>query len=127
MLDVYTQAQVPPTISQSTFTDAVTSVATLHTPNGYSDVYAKTLYWKDFSSIVGDVSGVGSAVNDNWDIRVTNGTLAITGVADNAVVNIYTMGGALLHNTTAGNVANVALTHGAYLVQVGGTTRKVVL
>ena len=125
--DVYTHALVPPTISESTFTNAVASVATLHTPKDYADVYAKATYWKDFYSIVGDISGIENVVNDSWHVIVENGSVTINGVEDNAVVTIYTVGGALLHTTTVGNISTVALPQGIYLVQVNGTTRKVIL
>ena len=125
--DVYTHALVPPTISESTFTNAVASVATLHTPKDYADVYAKATYWKDFYSIVGDISGIENVVNDNWHVIVENGSVTINGVEDNAVVNIYTIAGVLQQRTNVEDLPTVVLAPGVYLVQVNGTTRKVVL
>ncbi|MBQ2978549.1 MAG: leucine-rich repeat protein [Bacteroidaceae bacterium] len=124
---VYASPLVPPTISSSTFTDAVTSVATLHTAKGYSDLYAQTLYWKDFSSIVGDFSGVKKVETDDWKLTIADGTLTISGIVDDAIVNIYSMSGTLLYSTTAGNLSTITLQHGVYLVQTNGTSRKVAI
>lgn len=124
---VYASPLVPPTISSSTFTDAVTSVATLHTAKGYSDLYAQTLYWKDFSSIVGDFSGVKNVETDDWKLTIADGTLTISGIVDDAIVNIYSMSGTLLYSTTAGNLSTITLQHGVYLVQTNGTSRKVAI
>ena len=99
----------------------------MHTPKDYADVYAKTPYWKDFYSIVGDISGIENVVNDSWHVIVENGSVTINGVEDNAVVTIYTIGGVLQQRTNVEDLPTVVLAPGVYLVQVNGTTRKVVL
>ncbi|MBR3951795.1 MAG: T9SS type A sorting domain-containing protein [Bacteroidaceae bacterium] len=48
-------------------------------------------------------------------------------MADDAAVQIFTAGGALLHSTTVAEVSNITLPRGVYLVQVSGVTKKVVL
>lgn len=125
--DVYALPAVPPTIYDGTFTYDVTSNATLHTSPDSKSAYAKALYWRDFSSIVGDLAGLNHVSEDNYKVVVTDGALSIEGVADNAVVNIYSTNGALLYVTTVADIATVALPQGVYFVQVEGVTCKVAI
>ena len=69
----------------------------------------------------------GVRADDAFSVTVVGGTLAITGAADDAVVNIYNTNGALLHHTTVAQASGIALPSGIYLVQVNGVTQKVAL
>ena len=124
--DVYAYPTEPPTIYDNTF-DAYNT--TLHTAKGYKDVYAEAPYWDYFVNITDDlVAGIeGVKANDAFSVTVVGGTLAITGAADDAVVNIYNTNGALLHHTTVAQASGIALPNGIYLVQVNGVTKKVAL
>ena len=123
--DVYAYPTQPPTIYANTFTSYN---ATLHTAKGYKDVYAEAPYWEYFTNITDDLTSVeGVKADEAFSVTVVGGTLAITGAADDAVVNIYNTNGALLHNTTVAQASGIALPNGIYLVQVNGVTQKVVL
>lgn len=125
--DVYALPVVPPTICDGTFTTEVTLNATLHTQPNAQSAYGTALYWRDFSSIVGDVSGVESVEENGCKVTVVNGVITIEGVADHAMVNIYSAQGALLHKTTVACASRVELPRGVYFVQVEQLVRKIVM
>ena len=128
--DVYTYPTVPPTIYTNTFTFRYyeNNDVILHTVKGYKDVYAEAPYWEYFTNITDDLTSVeGVKADEAFSVTVVGGTLAITGAADNAVVNIYNTNGALLHHTTVAQASGIALPNGIYLVQVNGVTKKVAL
>ena len=125
--DVYALPVVPPTICDGTFTTEVTLNATLHTQPTAKSAYSAALYWRDFSSIVGDLSGVEGVEADGCQVNVVNGAITIEGVADDAIVNIYSAQGALLHKTTVARASSVELPHGVYFVQVEKLVRKIAM
>ena len=127
MRDVYALPVAPPTICDGTFTTDITLNATLHTQPNAQTAYGEAMYWRDFSSIVGDVSGVESVEDDGGHVNVINGVITIEGVADDAVVSIYSIQGALLHKTTVACLASVELPQGVYLVQVEKSVHKIVI
>ena len=126
--NVYVYPTVPPTAYVNPFSEKVNRNATLHTPVESREEYATALYWREFANISNDLTAIaGVMVDDNITISMANSTLVISGVADDAAVQIFTAGGALLHSTTVAEVSNIALPRGVYLVQVSGVTKKVVL
>ena len=127
--DVYAHPIIPPTINDDTFTEEVYEKATLHTVAGCKEDYASAQYWEYFTNIEQDLSaGIEEVKSEEYfSVTVVGGTLAITGAADDAVVNIYNTNGSLLHHTTATQASGITLSSGIYLVQVNGVTQKVVL
>ena len=126
--NVFTYSIIPPTISFTTFTAYVNDNAILHTVKGYKDEYAEAPYWGQFDYITDDLAGVEGVKADNtFNLTVVGGTLTITGIANDAVVNIYNTNGTLLHHTTALQASSITLSNGIYLVQVNGLTKKVIL
>ena len=126
--NVYVYPTVPPTAYVNPFSEKVNRNATLHTPVESREEYATALYWREFANISNDLTAIaGVMVDDNITISMANSTLVISGVADDAAVQIFTAGGALLHSTTVAEVSNITLPRGVYLVQVSGVTKKVVL
>ena len=117
---------IPATICETSFIEVDKSIA-LSVPVGCIDTYKSAEYWSEFTNIQ-DFSSVESVVSDSLiEVYTHNGTIVINGAADDAMVNIYSMSGVLLHHTPAHNIAHITLPRGIYLVQVEGTTHKVVM
>lgn len=120
------EATIPAEICETTFIEVDKSIA-LSVPVGCVDTYKAAEYWSEFTNIQ-DFSGIEDVVSDN-NIKVSthNGTIVINGTAADTVVDIYSMSGVLMHRTTAHHTAGITLPRGIYLVQVEGTTHKVVI
>ena len=126
MTELCVFATNPPTIYEETFGNVDKSIP-VYVPDGCIEVYRVADYWREFTTF-NVYSGIESAIADsNIEVITTNGTIAINGVFHNAVVNIYSIQGMLMHTTTAGNIGNITLPRGMYIVQVESTTHKIVL
>jgi hypothetical protein len=120
------EATIPAEICETSYIEVDKSI-TLSVPVGCIDTYKAAEYWSEFTNIQ-DFSNVESVVSDNTiKVSTHNGSIVINGTTDNAVANIYSMQGMLIHTTTAKNIGKITLPHGAYILQVEGTTHKVVL
>lgn len=116
----------PPSVHERTFANVDCSIAVV-VPVGSAGAYKTAQYWSDFTNIK-DYTGVERVTPDSdVDVFVENGVINITGVADSAVVNIYSINGICIRSTTACDVAGIALPQGMYLVQIDGIVRKVAL
>lgn len=126
LVDVYAHPLVPPTIYDNTFPVAIAANATLHTTKGYKADYENAIYWKNFGSIVDDITSGIDATNVNEDLclSVVGGVISITGVPNDAVVKVYNTNGALLHHTTVAGAASIVLPRGIYIIQVGNIVKK---
>ena len=98
---VYVYADTPPTIYQETFTVHTTVNATLYTPKGKLNNYAKASYWKYFFDIQEDLSAIETVTID----------------ADNTPTEYYDLSGRRV----------IEPTHGIYIMKQGSTVTKVVL
>ena len=98
----------------------------VYVPEKSLEKYRTDDYWNEFTNFIGS-SGIEGTVVDNMEIQVHNGAIIITGIADNVVVNLYSLQGLLMHSTTAGNIGNITLPRGMYILQVEGNSYKIVL
>ena len=123
---INSRAVEPPTISQETFYNVDRNIP-LYVPSENVALYQSAAYWSEFNNITEYQSGV-VGINTNNPISITNnnGTLNIDGCVPNAVVNIYTPNGSLLHCLKESHATGLVLPRGIYLVQVGCTIEKVV-
>ena len=125
---IIVKPNIPPSISASTFSAVTNEKAVLEVPKGRLSTYKDALYWCYFINIEETGSGsINTTVSDNINIGIIGGTLSINGLADDAVVNIYSTSGMLLHHTTVAGSSNIALPSGIYLIQIDGITKKVVV
>ena len=85
--------------------------------NAYKTAYG----WKDFLNIVSGISGVTQ--ENNAGVSARNGEITVTGVADNAVVEVYSTSGALVYRGTSKTVSVPSA--GIYIVKTAGRTFKV--
>ncbi|MBP3672142.1 MAG: leucine-rich repeat protein [Bacteroidaceae bacterium] len=119
------KAVEPPVIYAETFMNVVKSIP-VYVPEKSLEKYRTDDYWNEFTNFIGS-SGIEGTVVDNMEIQVHNGAIIITGIADNVVVNLYSLQGLLMHSTTAGNIGNITLPRGMYILQVEGNSYKIVL
>lgn len=54
MTDIYCSAANPPTIQENTFSNMTYLFANLHIPEGKTETYASSDYWKNFGTIIDD-------------------------------------------------------------------------
>ena len=123
--EIDVNAEEPPVIYAETFL-GVDKTIPLYVPDNSQEKYRNADYWCEFTNLKVYSSIDTSEVND-MEIVVHNGTITLIGVADGAVVNIFSMQGMLIHNTIAGNIGNITLPHGVYILQVEGNRYKIAI
>lgn len=81
-------------------------------------------------SVVGNLDGVETVVGDEEvaDVKAGNGVITVNATSD-ANVYVYALNGAMINatNVKAGQVKNIAVEKGAYVVKVGKKATKVIL
>ena len=130
---IYCKPVTPPSTEMysdgvHTFEQSVYSTAMLHVPVGSAYNYKAADIWKYFEIIVEtDFAGVEDAVADDGGVKVfaADGTIAVSGVADGAVVEVYGIGGGCVYRGTAGTISG--LPAGIYVVRAAGQVTKVML
>ncbi len=124
--EINVDATNPPTIYATTFKE-VNRAIPIYVPGASMALYQAAPYWDEFTNYMSN-SGIEQATKDNTPkITVSDGKLTIGGIERGTTVNIYTITGTLIHTAKDSDVVHIALPHGIYLVQVNGTTHKVVL
>ena len=101
--------------------------ATLYVPTGTIDAYRSVSPWSGFINIVEkDYSGIADTPGSEMTVKVIDGAIII-GCGDMAVsapvVEVYSAGGQCVYRGTDAVISG--LTHGIYVVRVGGTVQKV--
>lgn len=117
---------IPPQTDNSTFPTKVYNNATLIVPIGASPAYKNANYWKKFYNIKeADLTGIDDILSDTGDteIKIVNGSVEIESASP---ILIYTFDGMLRRQLPAGN-HSVNLPSGAYIIQSGTTTKKIIL
>lgn len=117
---------IPPQTDNSTFPTKVYNNATLIVPIGASPAYKNANYWKKFYNIKeADLTGIDDILSDSDDteIKIVNGSVEIESASP---ILIYTFDGMLRRQLPAGN-HSVNLPSGAYIIQSGTTTKKIIL
>ena len=111
------------------FTDEVLENAILFVPRETVDAYRSVKPWSDFANIVeARYSGIADATAPEVVIKVIDGAIVIEGgdgTASAPVVEVYSAGGGCVYRGTDSSIGG--LTHGVYVVRVGGTVQKVAL
>ena len=111
------------------FDDEVYENATLYVPKGTVDAYRAVKPWSDFANIEeGGYSGIADATASEVVIKVIDGAITVEGgdgTESAPVVEVYSAGGVCVYRGTDTVIGG--LTHGVYVVKVGGTVQKVAL
>lgn len=126
------KSTAPPSgLTSKSFPTKIYTDVTLYVPKGSKEIYSKDPGWGSFWDIQefeGDSYTRVSNVTDNLkDIAITtqNGSIILNNVPHNILVHVYNLQGALVAKSRNGVISG--LSKGAYLVNVGGKTFKVVL
>ena len=103
--------------------------ATLYVPTGTIDAYRNVYPWSEFINIVEkDYSGIADTPGSGLSVKVIDGAIIIEGgdgTASAPVVEVYSTGGLCIYRGTDSSIGG--LSHGVYVVKVGGTVQKVAL
>ena len=111
--------EVPPVISDDTFTDAVYRNAELIVP--HAEPYSEATGWRNFRTMTSGIDGVNG---DEVKIKVDGGSINIEDAGD-ATIEVFNMSGALIYSGTEPKIDN--LTAGLYIVRIGSYSTKVVV
>ena len=111
------------------FEDEVLENAILFVPRETIDVYRAVKPWSDFANIVeARYSGIADTPESGLSVKVIDGAIIIgcdDSTASAPVVEVYSAGGQCVYRGTDTVIGG--LTHGVYVVKVGGTVQKVAL
>lgn len=126
------KSTTPPVMLNGThIPNKVYTDVTLYVPKGCKDAYSNDPGWGSFWDIresEDDCDTKVSNVTDNLkDIAITtqDGSIIVSNAPHNTLVNVYNLQGALVAKSQRSVISG--LSKGAYLVNVGGKTFKVVL
>ena len=114
-------AVTPPTCGNDVFYNVSKDSCTLSVPTASIDKYKTADEWKDFNNIVSGINGVSQ--ESNVGVSASDGVITVTGTADNAVVEVYSISGMLVYRGTSNTVAVPSA--GIYVVKAAGKTFKV--
>ena len=111
------------------FDEMVLTTATLYVPDGCIDAYRAVKPWSDFANIEeGDYSGIADTPGSGLSVKVIDGVIVVEGgdmAVSAPVVEVYSAGGGCVYRGTDSSIGG--LSHGVYVVRVGGTVQKVAL
>lgn len=125
------KSTTPPVVCNGPFLNKVYAGATLYVPKGCKDAYSKDSEWGifwDIQEFEDDCNTEVTNVTDTpKDISITpqNGSIIVSNAPHNTLVQVYDLQGALVAKSQRSVISG--LSKGAYLVNVGGKTFKVVL
>ena len=120
---IYCPMNTPPDCFGLQFTDETYSYGQLFVPQGTESKYSKVDPWRNFINVTEMDASVGNIADENIIINGHNGSIVITGAADNAMVEVYDMAGTAAYRGTGKTVSG--LPGGVYIVRVSGKTAKV--
>ena len=111
------------------FEDEVLENAILFVPRETIDAYRGVYPWSEFANIVeGRYSGISDTPGSGLSVKVIDGAITVEGgdgTASAPLVEVYSAGGVCVYRGTDTVIGG--LTHGVYVVKVGGTVQKVAL
>lgn len=117
---IYAYAAEPPMCGKFTFEGVDKDLCKLYVLEESIPAYSTADEWKDFQTIL---LGVDTVSADGLNVVAVDGMIFIGGVADDAVVEVYSMGGALVYRGSGKSVAVPQA--GVYIVSVAGSAVKV--
>lgn len=125
------KSTTPPVVCNGPFLNKVYVGATLYVPKGCKDAYSKDSEWGLFWDIQEFEDDCNTEVTNVTDtpkdisISTQNGSIIVSNAPHNTLVQVYDLQGALVAKSQRSVISG--LSKGAYLVNVGGKTFKVVL
>lgn len=133
LMTIICKSTAPPSgLTGESFPTKIYTDVTLYVPKGSKGIYSKDSGWGTFWDIQefeGDsyITRVSNVTDNLKDIAITtqNGSIIVSNAPHNTLVYVYNLQGALVAKSRNGVISG--LSKGAYLVNVGGKTFKVVL
>ena len=125
------KAAAPPTLGSNVFPYYANTQGALYVPVGSLAAYQVADQWEDFGTIEEKVfTGLTpSFAGHEIEICGGKGVIYVTSVSSRLlggeVVKVYNLSGALVRTAPLGNIANIP--SGAYVVEIGARTEKVVV
>lgn len=127
------KSTVPPSgMSSSYYPAKIYTDVTLYVPKGCKEAYSNDSGWGTFWDIRefeddSSTAAVANVIDNQRDISITtqNGSIIVSNAPHNTLVQIYDLQGTLVAKSQRSVISG--LSKGAYLVNVGGKTFKVVL
>lgn len=120
---------IPPVISENTFSEETYNTATLYVPIGCKTIYWLHPYWENFYNIVekeSPTTGIAEIVSENIDSGYRLGNNGITFTKEGESVKIYTIQGTLLYNGKPSLGQTVELTPNViYIIKIGEQVTKI--
>ena len=115
-------AKNPPACGGEVFDDVNKQNCKLIVPRESLEAYKAADTWKNFYNIS---AGIGQVMTDDVNVAVVDGEISITGVADDAAVEVYSANGTTIYRGTSKTIAMPC--QGIYIVRVAGNTLKIAL
>ena len=125
------KSTTPPVVCNGPFSNKVYTDVPLYVPKGCKDAYSKDSEWGLFWDIQEFEDDCNTEVTNVTDtpkdisISTQNGSIIVSNTPHNTLVQVYDLQGALVAKSQRSVISG--LSKGAYLVNVGGKTFKVVL
>ena len=113
-------AKNPPACGGEVFDDVNKQNCKLIVPRESLEAYKAADTWKNFYNIS---AGIGQVMTDDVNVAVVDGEISITGVADDAAVEVYSANGTTIYRGTSKTIAMPC--QGIYIVRVAGKTLKI--
>ena len=113
-------AKNPPACGSEVFDDVNKQNCKLIVPRESLEAYKAADTWKNFYNIS---AGIGQVMTDDVNVAVVDGEISITGVADDAAVEVYSANGTTIYRGTNKTIAMPC--QGIYIVRVAGKTLKI--
>ena len=113
-------AKNPPACGSEVFDDVNKQNCKLIVPRESLEAYKAADTWKNFYNIS---AGIGQVMTDDVNVAVVDGEISITGVVDDAAVEVYSANGTTIYRGTSKTIAMPC--QGIYIVRVAGKTLKI--
>ena len=113
-------AKNPPACGSEVFDDVNKQNCELIVPIESLEAYKAADTWKNFYNIS---AGIGQVKTDDVNVAVVDGEISITGVANDAAVEVYSANGTTIYRGTSKTIAMPC--QGIYIVRVAGKTLKI--
>ena len=113
-------AKNPPVRGGKVFDNVDKRNCELLVPQESLEAYKAADAWKNFYNIS---AGIGQVKTDDVNVAVVDGEISITGVANDAAVEVYSANGTTIYRGTSKTIAMPC--QGIYIVRVAGKTLKI--
>ena len=116
---------VPPTISQSTFSNNHYSSTSVLVPTGSKEAYSADQYWALFNNLSeSDFSSVEQNITTPITVIASEGKITVTGTTGNNPIRIFDVNGKLVYS---GHESSISMPAGFYIVTLANKQFKVMI